>query len=131
MIRVKNQRAVRKLSKESLRANRVRNLVAVFAIALTTMLFMTIFTIAGTMLHTYQQETFRQVGGTGHGSFKDLSLEQKEILEKDPMIKEAGGRLFLGMASGEKFRKTTAELSYMEPNYAKRCFCEPQQGRLP
>ena len=56
MIRVKNQRAVRKLSKESLRANRVRNLVAVFAIALTTMLFMTIFTIAGTMLHTYQQE---------------------------------------------------------------------------
>lgn len=131
MIRVKNQRAVRKLSKESLRANRVRNLVAVFAIALTTMLFMTIFTIAGTMLHTYQQETFRQVGGTGHGSFKDLSLEQKEILEKDPMIKEAGGRLFLGMASGEKFRKTTAELSYMEPDYAKRSFCEPQQGRLP
>lgn len=131
MIRVKNKKAVKKLSKESLRANRVRNLVAVFAIALTTMLFMTIFTIAGTMLHTYQQETFRQVGGTGHGSFKDLSLEQKEILEKDPMIKEAGGRLFLGMASGEKFRKTTAELSYMEPHYAKRCFCEPQQGRMP
>ncbi|MDE7310800.1 MAG: ABC transporter permease [Eubacterium sp.] len=130
-MRVKNQKAVRKLSKESLRANRVRNLVAVFAIALTTMMFMSLFTIAGTMQHTFQQETFRQVGGTGHGSFKDLTLEKKEILEKDPMIKEPGGRLFLGIASGESFRKTQAELSYMEPAYAKRCFCQPEQGRLP
>lgn len=131
MIRVKNQKAVAKLSKKSLQATRVRNLVAVFAIALTTMMFMALFTIAGTMLHTFQQETFRQVGGTGHGSFKDLTLEQKELLEKDPLVKEPGGRLFLGMAGGEAFQKTHAELSYMEPAYARRAFCRPKQGRLP
>lgn len=124
MIRVKNHKAIRKLSKESLRANRIRNLVAVAAIALTTMMFMALFTIAGTMLHTFQQQTFRQVGGTGHGAFKDLTLEQKEILEKDQMVKEPGGRLFLGMAGGERFKKTHAELSYMEPYYVKRSFCE-------
>lgn len=131
MIRVKNQKAVAKLSKKSLQANRVRNTVAVFAIALTTMMFMALFTISGTMVHTFQQESFRQVGTYGHGSFKDLTLEQKELLEKDPLIKEAGGRLTLGVGSGEHFRKIQAELSYMEPAYAKMVFCEPSQGRLP
>lgn len=131
MIRVKNQKVITKLSKQSLQANRVRNIVAVFAVALTSLLFMTLFTIAGTMVYTFQQQTFRLVGSSGHGSFKDLTLEQKEILEKDAMVQECGGRLFLGVGSGEKFRKVHAELSYMEPGYLKRSFCTPQQGRIP
>lgn len=131
MIRVKNQKAVAKLSKKSFQANRVLNTVAVFAIALTTMLFMALFTIFGTMVHTFQQETFRQVGSCGHGALKDLTLEQKELFEKDPLIQEAGGRLMLGLASGENFRKIHAELSYMEPAYVKMTFCEPSEGRLP
>lgn len=131
MIRVKNQKVITKLSKNSLKANLVRNLVAVFAIVLTTMMFMALFTIAGTMLHSFQQETFRQIGTSGHGTFKNLTLEEKEILEKDPLIKESGGRLMLGIGSGEKFRKVHAEFSYMEPEYRKRCFCEPEHGRVP
>lgn len=131
MIRVKNQKVITKLSKNSLKANLVRNLVAVFAIVLTTMMFMALFTIAGTMLHSFQQETFRQIGTSGHGTFKNLTLEEKEILEKDPLIKESGGRLMLGIGSGEKFRKVHAEFSYMEPEYRKRSFCEPEHGRVP
>lgn len=131
MIRVKNRKVVAKLSKKSLSADRVRNLVAVFAVALTTMLFMTLFTIAGTMVHTVQQQTFRQVGSACHAFLKDLTSEQKEMLEKDPMIRESGGMLFLGVACNEPFRKVHAELSYMESGYLKRSFCQPQQGSLP
>ncbi len=131
MIRVKNQKVITRLSQKSLKANRVRNLVAIFAITLTTMLFMALFTIAGTLADTFQKQTFRQVGSDGHGVFKDLTLEEKELLEKDPMIKEAGGRMMLGMGSGDKFRKIHAEVSYMEPAYQKHCFCETQQGRAP
>ena len=40
MIRVRNQKVITRLSQKTLKANRVRNLVAVFAIALTTTLFM-------------------------------------------------------------------------------------------
>ena len=109
MIRVRNQKVISRLSQKTLKANRVRNLVAVFAIALTTTLFMALFTIAGTLVDTFQKQTFRQVGSSGHGVFKDLTLEEKELLEKDPMIKEAGGRMMLGMGSGEKFRKIHAE----------------------
>lgn len=82
-------------------------------------------------LQANRVQTFRLVGSSGHGSFKDLTLEQKEILEKDAMVQECGGRLFLGVGSGEKFRKVHAELSYMEPGYLKRSFCTPQQGRIP
>lgn len=131
MIRVKNQKAVAKLSKRSLRANRVRNLVAVFAVALTSMLFMALFTIFGTMVHSFQQSSFRQVGSSDHGAFKDLTLEQKEILEKDPMVKESGGRLMLGMGSGDAFLKVHAEFSFMEPAYQERGFCMPEHGNTP
>ncbi len=131
MIRVKNQKVITRLSQKNLKANRVRNLIAVFAIALTTTLFMALFTIAGMLADMFQKQTFRQTGDDGHGVFKDLTLEEKEILEKNPMIKEVGGRMMLGVGSGEKFRKIQAEFSYMEPVYQKHVFCETQQGRAP
>ncbi len=131
MIRVKNQKIITKISRKNMQANRVRNAAAITAIALTTMLFMTLFTIAGTMADTFQRQTFRLVGTTSHGFLKNLTTEQKELLETDPMIQESGGRLFLGIASGEPFRKVQAELSYMEPGYLKRSFCEPEHGNVP
>ena len=43
---VSNGKCIRDLSRKSLRANRTRNLIAVLAIALTTVLFTSLFTIA-------------------------------------------------------------------------------------
>lgn len=131
MIRVKNQRVITKLSKRSLKANRVRNCIAVCAIALTAMLFTALFTIAGTMVYSFQQETFRQVGGDAHGTFKYLTKEQKETLEKDPLIQKSGARRMLGTGSGEAFRKTHAELSYMDPVCVEAYFCTPTHGKTP
>lgn len=131
MIRVKNHKIIATLSQRSLKANRARNVVAVFAITLTTLLFTALFTITQTMIYTTQQQTFRQVGGSFHGSFKDLTLEEKEALETDPLIKETGSRLFLGMACGEPFRKVHAELSYMDDICRKSSFCSPEYGKPP
>lgn len=131
MIRVRNQNVIGRLSQKTLKANRFRNTIAIFAITLTTLLFSALFTIAGTMIHTSEQQTFRQAGGDMHGTFKDVTLEQKEILKKDPMIAESGERLMLGMASGDTFRKVHAELSYMDDVCAEGSFCVPKEGRLP
>ena len=57
MIRVRSQKMIAKLSKRSLQTNRVRNMVAVSAIALTTLLFTALFTITETMLYTSEQKT--------------------------------------------------------------------------
>lgn len=131
MVRVKNHKAIVTISKNHLRANRVRNLIAACAIMLTTMLFMALFTIAGTMVYSFQQATFRQIGGDMHGSFKNLTLEQKETLEKDPLIKKAGGRMMLGKACGDKFAKVHAELSYMDEICQKGYFCITEHGNAP
>ena len=44
-MKVSNRKCVRRLSLRTLRANRTRNLIAVLAIALTTVLFTTLFTM--------------------------------------------------------------------------------------
>lgn len=131
MVRIKNQQAIVKVSKSNLRGNRTRNMVAICAIMLTTMLFMALFTIAGIMVYSFQQETFRQIGGDMHGAFKNLTLEQKEQLEKDPLIEKAGGRMMLGVACGEAFAKVHAELSYMDEVCQKGYFCVAEHGRAP
>ena len=131
MIKVSNRKCIRKLSVRSLKASKTRNLIAILAIVLTTIMFTALFTIAGSINYSFQQENFRMVGGDGHGSFKDISEEQMEQLRQDPLIKESGGRLFLGMTGGEPLQKAHVEVSYIEPGEVPHYFCEPKEGKLP
>ncbi len=59
---VSNRKCIRNLSLKSLRAAKTRNIVAVLAIALTTVLFTALFTIALSINEGFQQSNFRQVG---------------------------------------------------------------------
>lgn len=62
MIRVPNRGCIRRLSLKSMKAARARNLIAIAAIALTAMLFTSLFTIALSINDGFQQSNFRQVG---------------------------------------------------------------------
>ena len=42
-----------------------------------------------------------------------------ETLKKDPLIRETGARLFLGMGTGDAFRKTQMEVSYTDAHEVK------------
>ena len=53
---VANRKCIRRLGFRSMRAARTRNIVAVLAIALTTILFTTLFTIASSINYSFQQE---------------------------------------------------------------------------
>lgn len=131
MIKVKNNKVITNLARRSFHSNHIRNFIAIFAIALTTMLFTTLFTITGTILHSYQQATFRQVGGDFHGSFKYLTKEQLDILSKDPLIASSGARIVLGMPVDVPFNKAHVEVSYMDSVCVKSSFCTPDVGSLP
>lgn len=61
---VSNHSCIRRLSIRTLMANRTRNLVAVLAIALTALLFTSLFTIALSINEGIQQNNFRQAGAT-------------------------------------------------------------------
>ena len=130
-MKVANKKCITNLSKKSLRANKTRNRMAVAAIILTTVLFTALFTVGGTMLYSFEQETMRQVGGDLHGTFKYVTKEQMDKLSQHPLIKSDGKRLVLGVPVEAPFNKQHTEISYMDENCAKGYFCYPKQGRLP
>ncbi len=131
MLKVANKKCIRKLSRKSIKASGNRNVIAVAAIALTAMLFTALFTISMTLVTSYEQATFRQVGGDFHGTFKNITEEQVKELSDDPLAKKAGARLFLGMPEEAPFNKAHVEVSYMDENCAEGYFCTPENGRLP
>ena len=130
-MKVSNGSCIRRLSRRSLRASRTRNLIAVLAIALTTVLFTSLFTIAMSINDGFQQSNFRQVGGFSHGGFKYLTEAQFEELRDDPRIDQWGVRRFLGMPTEAPFHKTHVEVGYSDANYAHWSFCDPVEGSLP
>ena len=130
-MKVSNRKCIRRLSWKSLGAARTRNTVAVLAIALTTILFTSLFTIAASINYSFQQQNFRQAGGDGHGTIKDISLEQVELFRTDPLIQTSGARMMLGMPTDQPFNKAHVEVSYLEPQWASHYFCDPVEGALP
>lgn len=113
---VKNRRCIRRLSFRTLKASRKKNMIAISAIALTTLLFTTLFTIAMSLNNSYQTYTFRQIGGYSHGTFKEVNEEQIAEILAHPNIRETGRRTVIGYIDTEEFAKTPAEVSYMDKN---------------
>lgn len=130
-MKVRNRKIIRHLSWKSLSANRTRNIVAICAIALTALLFTSLFTIALSINEGFQQANFRQVGGYAHGSFKRMTEEQYNALKEDPLIAEQGLSRFLGAPSEPPFNKSITEIRSADENYAKFGFATPTTGRLP
>ena len=128
---VSNRKCVRRLSIRSMLAAKSRNLIAIAAIALTTILFTTLVTIALSINHAFQQANFRQAGSYGMGSFKYITREQAEVLRGDPLIEEYGLRLFVGMPHEAPFNKAHVEVGYSDANSAKWMFVDLLEGRLP
>lgn len=130
-MKVRNRKIIRHLSWKSLSANRTRNIVAICAIALTALLFTSLFTIALSINEGFQQANFRQVGGYAHGSFKKLTEAEYNELKDDPMIKEQGLRRYLGSPMEAPFNKEVCEVGYADETLAKLWYMTPEEGRLP
>ena len=131
MVKVKNGKCVRRLSLRSLRASRKRNVIAVAAIILTTLLFASLFTVALSINRSYETYQFRQIGGYSHGSFKDVTEEQAERIAAHKNVRAVGVRKVIGTTSEGVFAKTPAEISYMDANCTKWSYASPSVGRMP
>lgn len=128
---VQNKKCIRNLSKKSMRAFQTRNWIAIIAIALTTVLFTSLFTITLSINDAFQDSNFRQTGGFNHGGYKYLTKEQFDELKSDSLIKEYGLRRVVGIAEGESFTKSQVEIGYSDENTAHWMYCDPIEGRLP
>ncbi len=130
-MKINNQKFVSRVSIKNLFTAKTRCIVSVIAIALTTILFTSLFTILMTMAKGFEESNFRQVGTYSHAEFKRLTKEQYDELRVDEDILEYGLRRFAGFTTGEHFAKSYAEVSYMDKNTAKWGYCTPETGTLP
>ena len=130
-MRVKNRKTIWNLSLKSFRASGKRNLIAVVAIVLTTVLFTSLFTIVMSLNESYQTYTFRQIGGYAHGTFKDVTDKQAEEIKGHKKVKAAGERIVAGIITEGAFARVPAEVSYMDENNTKWSYIDLKEGREP
>ena len=128
---VNNRGCIRRLSFRTLMASRKRNAIAVLAIALTTLLFTSLFTIVLSINETNQNYQFRGVGTYAHGSFKDVDDDQIKALSAHPRVKAVGRRTVIGLCTSGAFEKDYGEVSFMDAHCTRWGYVQPEVGRMP
>jgi putative ABC transport system permease protein len=130
-MRVSNRGVLRKLTARFLKASGARNSIAVAAIALTSLLFTSLFTIGGAMLGAIQEQTLRQVGTSAHGGLKYLTREQYEHFAASPSVYDISYSVFLASAENEALKKLQCEIGFAEDKEARWRFSFPTAGKMP
>ena len=122
---------VKVISQRTFHNNKARNIVAVLAILMTTLMFTTLFTLARSMSENLIKMTFRQTGYDAHASFKDITPEQAQKLSAHPDVKELGQSIVLGIAENSRLRGRQVEIRWADDCYASHSFAAPTTGRMP
>lgn len=132
MFKVNSKSAVRRLAGKSFAAAKSRNVIAVIAIALTTLLFSALFTIGSGIVENIQRQTMRQAGGDGMGVLKYITDEEYNNVKNHKLIEEISyNRLLCDEVLNEELLKRHGELYYMDDVGIKLGFCEPVGGHKP
>ena len=119
------------LSKRLFQKNKGRNLVAILAILMTTMMFTALFTLAQSMSENLVAMTFRQTGYDAQVSFKSIKPEQAKILAGHPNVKEVGESTVLGLAENKALAGKQVEIRQADDSYANHSFSMPTTGHMP
>ncbi len=125
-----NGAVIRRLSRRCMRKNRMRNVFALIAIALSGILFTAAFSLVGGAMHMAQENTMREVGGTFHAGIKAATMEQYEKTAADPLVKKSSFTIFIGIADNILDRQ--AEIRYTpEESTLPDLFITLEEGHLP
>lgn len=126
-----NFKPISVLNRRMFRQNRGRNLVAVLAIVLTTLMFTTLFVLSQSMNRNLVEMAFRQSGYDAQVSFKSIAEEQAEKLAAHPDVAEVGNSIVAGLGQGKALAGRQVEVRYADECYARHSFAKPSVGRMP
>lgn len=134
MVKTQNNRIIRLLTNRFVRMNKKRNLIAVIAICLSTLLFTTLFIGSESLILSRRATEIREYMNSSHAIVQDLT-EQKgsdveEALESDENIERFGKGIFLGSGVNQEFSFST-EVRYADSNMAESFNSVPTKGHMP
>lgn len=119
------------LTSRSLRANRTRNIVAVFAIVLTTVMFTSLFVLSQSIVQNLQDMNFQQAGYNSHLSSGTLTDEEMDKITSHEAVRDFGKSIVIGIAENEELTGRQVEIRYADESYASSAFSMPSVGALP
>lgn len=132
MLNVGNRKTIARLSTRSLKAAKLRNVMAICAIALTAILFTTLFTLGIGTIDAFQKATMRQSGSSAHAAIKYIDDTAFEKISAHPLVKEISyNRILCDSVDNPELLKRHGEFWYLDDNGLKHGFCEPTTGSRP
>lgn len=129
MYSTRNKKCMLKLAKKDFLKNRTRNIVAVLAMILTTVLFATLITTGVGAYESVQLTLQKQKGSKADADIRYMTEEQFEKLSKDERVDFVGLRRPIGFLSNAKTHNI--ELDYMDSIEQELTFSVPILGCAP
>lgn len=129
---MKGQKSIiRTLTSRSFKANKTRNLIAAFAIVLTTVMFTSLFVLSQSMVQNLQDMNFQQAGYNTHLSSGTMTDEEAEKIAAHEAVKDFGKSIVIGISENEELSGRQVEIRYADENYARSSFSYPDVGTMP
>ena len=119
------------LTKRSFLANKGRNLVAVFAVFLTTLMFTALFVLSKSIEENIQEMNLKMAGNRSHLTFNYLTDEEISRLTSHRTVTNWGKSIVLGIAENKELIGRQVEIRYADEAYAESTFSLPTTGHLP
>lgn len=117
------------LIRRSFAASRLRNVIAVLAIALTAVLFTSVTTMVAGTLQSVTLTLQIQKMSKSDGEFRYMTEEQYEAMRQAEFIKEAGLRMPVGYLNNSV--RHNIEFNVEDEIQAELTFCMPGHGEVP
>ena len=127
-----NRPIIKKLSRRYFKASKSRNIIAIVAIVLTTVLFTTIFTLGSGLIDTVQDQNIRKAGGDGQAVLNYISdevfndVKGNELIDRVAYSKAVSYRL-----NNPGLAKWRSDMWYMDDTALEFARYEPTVGHRP
>lgn len=103
---MKGQKSIiRTLTNRSFKANKTRNLIAVFAIVLTTVMFTSLFVLSQSMVENMRNMNFQQAGYNSHLSSNTMTDADMEKIVAHEAVRDYGKSTIIGVAENEELTR--------------------------
>ena len=131
VISMENKNLINTLSYRYFFANKVRNLSAIIAVLLTTILFTSFFEIVIGLYESSLQVDLRKGGYSAHAVINNINEEEFEQLSKQSQLKEIGYEAYIGDVNNSKLISRRTECWYMDDTAQKLRFALVTNGHQP
>lgn len=124
-----NKAIIKKLANRSFRSNKMRNVIAVIAIALTTFLFTAVLTIGMGAKGALEYSMAKLMGSSADALVQGLSEEQFQQIKENAMFEKVGCWIPVDIMTNTNRR--VAEVDYADQNQLEIRMLTPRTGSAP